>query len=209
MKRTDKRKVLLYSAIIAVGFMFMPWAAQLTHATGGGNNDDMQQEQDQYQDQGQDQSQGQDQGQEQGQEQSMGDMTGGTQTMSFKGQKQAFSANAPNVFSTAPCYVGMSAGIGLQGLNIGGGKSKLDEQCELRETARMLIAAGEIELGVKMLCLTNAASLLGEGTCHPHNDVKAALKEAKANIKHLLTERDIDRQKCNESKSRITDGCYK
>lgn len=161
------------------------------------------QDQDQYQDQGQDQQQ------DQGQEQSMGDMTGGTQTVTFTSQKQAFSSNAPNVFSTAPCYIGMSAGIGLQGLNIGGGKSKLDVQCEIRETARMLIAAGELELGVKLLCLTDAASLLDEGACHPHTDVRQALKDAEANVQYLLNERSIDRAKCNEAKDRITEGCFK
>lgn len=206
MKVQTKKKVIFWSIIVVVGLFLLPWASKLTHATTSKPEPVPQQEQEQYQDQ----SQGQEQEQEQGQEQQMDQsMTGGTQTVSFVGQKQAFSANAPTVFSTAPCYVGKSGGIGVQGLNIGGGKATLDVQCELRETARMLISAGELELGVELLCLTDAASMLPEGRCHPHSDVEAALKAAQDRVAFLLNERAIDRVTCEESKDRIMEGCIK
>lgn len=191
-----KRIITIVVAVI----LTLVWVSIPAFAT---STPKQEQDQKQYQGQEQDQSQGQEQGQDQYQDQSMGDMIGGTQTMSFKGVEQAFSANAPNVFATAPCYVGGSAAIGLKGLNIGGGKMKLDEQCELRETARMLIAAGEVELGVMMLCLTDAAQLLP--ACHPHTDVKASLKAAQDRVAFLLNERQIDRATCEESKDRIAE----
>lgn len=176
-------------------------------------DDDIGQEQDQYQDQWQEQDQWQDQTQDQvqdqAQEQSMGDMVGGSQSMTFKGAEQAMSANAPTVFSSAPCYVGGSAALGVKGLNIGGGRQVLDVQCELRETARMLISAGEVELGVMLLCLTKASAMLPEGACYPHGNVKAELKAAQDRVAFLLNERVIDRAKCKESKDRIAEGCRK
>ena len=160
-------------------------------------------QQDQYQDQYQDQHQGQDQQQDQdqsqGQEQSMGDMTGGTQTMSFTNESQAHSAIAPNVFATAPCFKGGSGALGVKGFNIGGGRVTVDPECELRETARMLGALGERELAVMVVCKTKAAiSALG-AICKPNASKSDRIKELEGRIQFMLTERDIERAVCDES----------
>ncbi len=155
------------------------------------------QDQDQYQDQYQDQQQDQDQ--QQGQEQSMGDMTGGTQTMSFSNASQAHTAIAPNVFATAPCYIGGSAAIGLKGVNIGGGRVKVDPECELRETARLLGALQERELAVMVVCRTKAAIAAIGDLCKPNASQRDRIKELEGRIQFMLTEREIDRAVCDES----------
>ncbi len=186
----------------------------------------------QRQNQGQEQRQGQGQGQTQGQvttvdtdvstvvnttvntdvnttaeqTQSMGDMVGGSQTVEFNDVRQVHSANAPAIYSTSPCYVGGSAALGLAKINIGGGRAVVDRQCEMRETARILLSAGEVQLGVALLCMTEAGSLLGE-RCKYSADVRIQLAAARDRIAFLLNERAIDRKECNDSKNRIAAAC--
>ena len=47
------------------------------------------------------------------------------------------SAYAPPVYSSAPCYVGVSAGIGVPGFSGSIGGFKYDKECEHRETIRL------------------------------------------------------------------------
>lgn len=163
--------------------------------------------QNQYQDQHQ--KQVQEQTQQMEQEQSMGDQMN-SQEMTLVAAEQAFSAIAPNVFATSPCFSGGSAALGLKGVNIGGGKAKRDPQCEMREVVRLFLAAGEIELGVSLLCMTDAAiANFKEGVCKPTGNIKASLKAAQDRVAFLLNERTIDRQECEQSKDRIMEGCVK
>ncbi len=195
MIRTDRNTVLKWSAALIVALCLLPFAAQLTHAS-----ERYAPKQTQDQAQGQQQEQQQEQGQEQGQEQSL---VGGTQTIN--NAAQVHSAFAPSVFSTSPCYYGGSAAIGLKGVNIGGGRSKKDLQCEMRETAMALIGAGEVSLGVMLLCNTEAAASLGDA-CKPSVDLKARLAQLETRNQVLLAERAIDRQQCEDSKDRIAQG---
>ncbi len=140
------------------------------------------------------------------QSQNMGDMIGGTQSMEFNQVRQAHSANAPSVYATGPCFGGVSGAIGLPKVNFGGGKATRDEQCDMRETARMLIGAGEVELGVALLCMTESGSLLGD-SCAYTGHIRADLAAARDRIAFLLNEREIDRKNCEDSKDRIFKAC--
>jgi hypothetical protein len=100
--------------------------------------------------------------------------TGGQATSSSTGQasaqteiripRQAPAAVAPDAFPSAPCRVGFggAASAPIGGLSIGG--SKLDEECDKRETARAFAHLGFKEAALKILCTTKAAKkALGEG----------------------------------------------
>ncbi len=190
---------------ILLALLFIPMAAI---ATPPPEPEPETQRQRQDQEQGQDQSQRQDQDQAQDQSQTMGDMQN-SQAVSFNSESYASSAIAPFVSATSPCVLGTSAALGLPQINIGGGKQRIDPECEKRETARMLGALGERELAVALLCMTTAAlDNLGE-LCKPNKNMANLVTELEGRIQTLLTERTIDRQNCNESKSRIIEGCRK
>lgn len=166
------------------------------------------QEQQQDQAQGQDQAQAQGQDQAQDQSQTMGDQSN-SQMVSFNSESYASSAIAPFVSATSPCVLGTSAALGLPQINIGGGKQRIDPECEKRETARMLGALGERELAVTLLCMTTAAVDNLGVLCKPNKNMAHRVTELEGRIQTLLNERDIDRAKCSESKSRIIEGCGK
>lgn len=62
------------------------------------------------------------------------------------------SPDTPNPYPTAPCRVGVSAGLSLAGGAFSGGGSVEDEECTLRETARSFKDLGVPELGLILLC---------------------------------------------------------
>lgn len=47
------------------------------------------------------------------------------------------NAYAPSVQATAPCYVGISAGVGVPGFSGALGTAYYDKECEVRETVRL------------------------------------------------------------------------
>lgn len=67
------------------------------------------------------------------------------------------SANMPNLTSTAPCVLSMSGGLGAAGFNIGGGKTKIDPECNIRETARTFAGLGEVGLALTIACTSEVA----------------------------------------------------
>ncbi len=67
------------------------------------------------------------------------------------------SANMPNVTATSPCVYGWSGGLGIAGANIGGGKQKIDPECNIRETARTFAALGEIGQALLIACTSETA----------------------------------------------------
>lgn len=137
--------------------------------------------------------------------------SGNSQSVQFKSPstiKNTASGIAPAIFGSNPCVVGGSIGIGVPGFNGGFGKGKIDPQCELRETARIMIASGEQELGMMLLCATTAAvSVFPEGVCGSSLDTQGRVIELEGRIETLLAEREIDRQECNASKDRLTENC--
>jgi len=62
------------------------------------------------------------------------------------------SPDTPNPYPTAPCRVGVSAGLSLAGGALSGGGSVEDTECTLRETARSFKDLGVPELGLYLLC---------------------------------------------------------
>jgi len=73
------------------------------------------------------------------------------------------AARMPGLTATAPCVLSGSIGLGIAGANIGGGKTKIDPECNIRETARTFAGLGEIELALKIACSSETAvAVLGE-----------------------------------------------
>jgi len=168
------------------------------------------QEQEQHQKQNQHQDQDQNQSQDLN---NVNDLSndGNSQSVSFTSPddvtvRNVASANPPSVMGSHSCAIGGSAGVGVPGFNISGGRQRIDPNCEIRETARLMEAFGERELAVIMLCSTDAAKeALGDKACGP----SATQEELRRRIAFLLEERERDRQTCNESKDRIADACRK
>jgi hypothetical protein len=158
------------------------------------------------QEQGQIQQQqmGQAQDQDQNQTQSMGSQEN-SQSVSFSSARQVHSAIAPSIQSSNPCVIGGSGALGLKGVNIGGGKQKVDPECEKRETARILGALGERELAVLLVCSTEAAKDGLGDNCAP----SVTQIELRERIDKLLMEREHDRLVCNSSKDKIIEACKK
>jgi len=164
------------------------------------------QEQDQQQQMMQEQSQSQGQDQSQGQSQVANQDN--DQTISFGSPKQASSAIAPAVYSSNPCFYGKSGAIGFDRVNLGRGKQQRDEQCELREVVRLLLAAEERELAVTLLCSSDAANVLGD-TCIPHKNKQRRINSLEQHVRILQEERKINHAKCSEAKDRLLQGCAK
>ena len=119
------------------------------------------------------------------------------------------SGNAPSVYPSGNCYGGWSAGLGLPGFNVSGGKAQLDHQCDMRETARMFAAVGERELAVMLLCQTEAATYLPE--CGPTRQFIEDYKALKA--QNELLHQDVNKladeikSYCRESNDRVHKAC--
>jgi hypothetical protein len=119
------------------------------------------------------------------------------------------SANAPSVYPSGNCYGGWSAGLGLPGVNLSGGKAVLDHQCDMRETARMFAAVGERELAVMLLCQTEAASYLPE--CGPTRQFVEDYKALKAQneLLHDDVNKTVERLErvCSDSVTKGFEAC--
>jgi hypothetical protein len=117
------------------------------------------------QSQGQNQGQGQGQSQGQGQTANGGDASNGGQANSqstnytsiYKQVRQAPMAYAPDAIPSAPCRASASGGASspFGGLALGG--SKLDQECDLRETARAFALIGNTSAAARVLCETKGA----------------------------------------------------
>ena len=66
------------------------------------------------------------------------------------------SPDTPNPYPTAPCRVGVAAGLSLAGGALSGGGSVEDKECTLRETARSFKDLGVPEVGLYLLCTQSA-----------------------------------------------------
>ena len=154
---------------IAVVVIFLAWTMEQAQATG---RDDDDQQQDQHQGQGQTQDQGQTQTTNvnigggtdaQGNAVPMATAAGGSLTFNQAARpdditiRNTASANMPNLTSTAPCVVSGSLGVGAAGFNIGGGKTKIDPECNIRETARTFAGLGEVGLALVIACTSEVA----------------------------------------------------
>lgn len=112
--------------------------------------------------------QGQTQGQEQYQGQSQSataNNSGNNQSTSYTQVHQTPTAVAPDAFPSAPCRVaGSAAGSGpLFGFSLGA--SKMDDQCDKRETARSFLAIGQPNAALQILCTTKAAKAAKLDVC--------------------------------------------
>ena len=138
-----------------------------------------------------------------------GDVNVDAGDLSFSNPRQAHSANAPSVYPSGNCYGGWSAGLGLPGVNLSGGKAVLDDQCDMRETARMFAAVGERELAVMLLCQTEAATYLPE--CGPTRQFIKDYKAIKAQneLMQLDITRTVNRLErvCSDAVTRGFEAC--
>jgi len=130
------------------------------------------------------------------------------------------SANMPNVTATSPCVYGWSGGIGIAGANIGGGKQKIDPECNIRETARTFAALGEIGLALTIACTSDTAqAALGDACGLTPGNVYVRVNETvryveRATGGNKATTHDISDQAtehateiCTESVTRSFEAC--
>jgi hypothetical protein len=110
----------------------------------------------------------QNQGQVQGQQQSQSANNDGNKqatTINQNQVRQAPTAYAPDAFPSAPCRVSGSAGVSapIGGISFGG--SKLDTECDKRETARAFALIGQTDSACQILLTTRAAKAAGITSC--------------------------------------------
>lgn len=81
---------------------------------------------------------------------------GGAQgSVTVKPQRQAPAAFAPNVYSNAPCTVGVGLGASIPGGGLSFGGATLDVPCNDREDVLMLSAMGRPTAADARLCMSN------------------------------------------------------
>ncbi len=128
------------------------------------------------------------------------------------------SANMPNLTSTAPCVVSISGGLGLAGVNIGGGKTKIDPECNIRETARTFAGLGEVGLALTIACTSEVAkAALGDACGLTSNNVYVRVNETVRYVERATggpTVHDISEQAtrhatdiCSEATDRAFKSC--
>jgi len=88
----------------------------------------------------------------------------GVGTVSYEEVKQFRNApwvNPPAIQSSNPCATGWSVGASGPGFGLGGGRVKEDEECNLRETARLAYSFGAGAYALALLCTSEAAVASG------------------------------------------------
>lgn len=80
-----------------------------------------------------------------------------SQTTEFNQVHQTASAIAPDAYPTAPCRVSGSGAGSSPFFGVSFSGSKLDTECEKRETARSFALLGERTAALQVLCQTKAA----------------------------------------------------
>ncbi len=99
---------------------------------------------------------------------STGSVSTGNLSVSQDYDDQAPAVSAPSVYTSAPCFVGISGGVSVAGFGASGGSGIEDKNCTLRETARLLHGIGQKTAAVKVMCNDPlAAEALGPMKCPP------------------------------------------
>jgi hypothetical protein len=88
-----------------------------------------------------------------------------TQVSTVNQVHQTASAIAPESYPTAPCRVSGSGAGSSPFFGVSFSGSKLDTECEKRETARSFALIGEREAAVQLLCATKAAKAAKLSVC--------------------------------------------
>ena len=184
----------------------------------GNKNKDQEQEQDQKQYQGQEQSQstvvniggGTD---AQGNAAPLATAQGGSLTFNEAKRpdditiRNTASARVPNLVATSPCFYSWSAGIGIAGANLGGGKAKRDEECDKRELARMIAGFGYTDIAMAIACKTEAAiETIGElcAGMVTSTDMVASLTAENVRLRQQI---ETEKLNCNDSNNRVFEAC--
>ncbi len=173
------RKILALVIVLSFGVaqaqkMKMPMPMPATPTIKNHND------QDQSQEQGQEQQQDQDQNQNQSQEANNSFESNETteQNLSISNQRQAAGNDAPTVLASGVCSRSITGGISLLKGNASLGRTYTDEECNMRETARLLYIFGERDMAIQLLCMTPAAGNLG--SCAPAQDYHYEMKSLQA-----------------------------
>lgn len=150
--------------------------------------------------------------------------TGGANSLTFNGAarpddikiRNTASANMPNLTATAPCVVSGSLGVGVAGVNVGGGKTKIDPECNIRETARTFAGLGEIGLALTIACTSEVAqAALGDACGLSASNVYVRVNETVRYVErttggdtvHDVSDEAVDT--CTESTTRAFEKCAK
>lgn len=120
------------------------------------------------------------------------------------------SANAPSVYPSGNCYGGWSAGLGLPGVNLSGGKATIDSGCVKRDTARLFFAFGERDKAIMLLCSQpEVAEALPD--CKPYQDYNKEMQSLKAQNELLFEDvaKTVDRLErvCSDAVTKGFEAC--
>jgi hypothetical protein len=72
--------------------------------------------------------------------------------VSTENKRQAGYSGAPAIQATHPCTISIAGGLGVPGGGLTFGRSKVDAECDLRETARLAHEMGRTEFAFALLC---------------------------------------------------------
>ena len=205
--------VLGFIALTAIFFIACIDAAYAT------NNKHDEQEQNQEQEQAQEQNQAQEQTANGG----AANATGGNNALTINGAarpdditiRNTAAANMPNLTATSPCVVSWSGGLGIAGANLGGGKTKIDPECNIRETARTFAGLGEISQALIIACTSEVArAALGDACGITRDNVYVRVNEPVRYVERATNDRptvhDVSKEAvdtCTESTTRAFEGC--
>jgi hypothetical protein len=218
--KTGPELFLEICGFLALTLVFFVACIDAAYATGNNHNDDNEQTQDQHQ--GQDQAQDQNQtatggnasaSQTQGNEQSL--VVNESKRPDDITIRNTAAANMPNLTATSPCVVSWSGGLGIAGANLGGGKTKIDPECNIRETARTFAGLGEISQALIIACTSEVArAALGDACGITRDNVYVRVNETVRYVERATDDRpavhDVSKEAvdtCTESTTRAFEGC--
>lgn len=93
------------------------------------------------------------------------------------------TASVPNIYPTSPCMNTTSTNISWMGGAFSGGTSWKDDDCGIRETARLFYGHGKTEDGDAVMCSSDYAKVAP--TCQKLSAKKAALEDQSRRIAEL------------------------
>ena len=169
------------------------------------------------------------QGQEQGQDQTAtgGQASASNDGVTVGGDTSNVENNSSNIVlvpnnNTENCLRVFGFGFGKDGTSGGFGIPWRSKACDYEQAADDAFAAGERELGwfwkcqnkslYKVFKLEGMSDDEAKNHCHQKAvgviDAYATIDQLKRTIDFITSEREIEREKCSESKDRIVAGCY-
>jgi hypothetical protein len=122
----------------------------------------------------------------------------------YEAKRQAASAYAPAIYASGPCNMGRSVAVQTPVGGVSGGKATVDEDCNRRELARVLIPLSP-RLALKVLCADPiVAKVAEEGDCIYTAQV-VSIESTGPDVPALDLSRYVTREELVEREKRIVE----